>query len=61
MSEVYAGMKEKFEEWCKGAQEIVEGFANFLPQHETSNDVYKSLFKEGANDALLQEMLQIIF
>ena len=61
MSEVYTSMKEKFEEWGDNAQTIVEGFANFLPQHETNDDVYKCLFMEAENDVMVQELLQIIF
>ena len=53
-------MKEKFEEWGDNAPTIVEGFANFLPQHETNDDVYKCLFMEAEN-VMVQELLQIIF
>lgn len=61
MSEVYTTMKEKFEEWGEDAQRIVEGCANFLPQQESHDNVYKSLFMEAENDVIVQELLQIIF
>ena len=61
MSEVYTSMKEKFEEWGEDAETIVEGYANFLPQHEVNDDVYKALFMETENDAMVQELLQLLF
>ena len=61
MSEVYTTMKEKFEGWGEDAQRIVEGCANFLPQQESHDHVYKSLFMEAENDVMVQELLQIIF
>ena len=52
MSEVYTSMKEKFKEWGEDAETIVEGCANFLPQHEANDDVYQALFMETENDAM---------
>ena len=61
MSEVYTYMMEKFEEWGDDAQVIVEGCANLLPQHETSDNVYNALFTEADNDVMVQELLQLLF
>ena len=52
---------EKFEVWGDDAKVIVEGCANLLPQHETSDDVYSALFTEADNDVMVQELLQLLF
>ena len=61
MSGVYTKMKERFEKWGEDAQPILDGSDHFLPQHEKDDEVSKSLFISTENDAMVQELLQLIF
>lgn len=61
MSDVYTVTKEKFEEWSRDAQAVMERREHLLSQHEKEDEVYRMLFLSAEDDAMVQELLQLIF
>lgn len=62
MSETYTTMKIKFDEWAEDAQCIVDNQDLLFAAHTDPNDeVARFLFQSTENDAMVQELLQLIF
>lgn len=61
MSESYNRMQAKFDEWSQDAQGILDNHILFDDCTHISDEDSVELFRSTEHDAMVQELLQLIF